>query len=466
MSWRVSPTVWIILAVSLLAGSPAWGQGASPAPAEELTIPFEKYQLPNGLEVILHVDHRLPLVAVNVWYHVGAYHETPGKSGFAHLFEHMMFQGSRDIAANQHIKVLEDAGASDWNGTTEFDRTNYFETLPRHQLETGLWLESDRMGFLLDAMNKAKLDTQREVVKNERRQGVETVPYGLAEEKLWKALFPGTHPYGGNVIGSMEDLTAASLDDVKSFFRAWYAPANATLCLAGDFDPAEAKKLVERYFGALPSLARPPLPKVEKVSLSQEVVIRHDEPVASLAKVYLAWHSPAIFTPGDEAADILQFILSEGHSSRLYKRLVHEKQLAQSADAHQQNLGAQSVFSVEVVARPGVTTEKLIQEVDAVLDEVRAGKVSADEVKRATNRMETKLLTGLQKLGGFGGKADQLQRYNHYLGDPGFLPKDVARYRKVTKDDVVRFAKEVLDPKRRVVVHAVPKPPAAGQEGK
>ncbi|MHB8875851.1 MAG: M16 family metallopeptidase [Myxococcaceae bacterium] len=439
-----------------------------PAAGPALSIPFERYQLDNGLEVILHQDARLPLVAVNLWYHVGAINEVPGRSGFAHLFEHMLFQGSKNVGDDQHFKILEDIGASDLNGTTDFDRTNYFETVPRNQLETALWLESDRMGFLLDTLTQKKLDTQIDVVKNERRQSVETAPYGLAEEKLWQALFPAPHPYHGVVIGSMEDLSAASLDDVKGFFRSWYAPSNATLVLAGDFDKASAKKLVERYFGSLPKTPKPSPAAVAKVALANEVVIRHEEKVASLPKVFMGWLSPAVFQPGDAEGDVLQGVLSQGKSSRLYKRLVFDKQLAQSVTAAQQNLGAQSIFSIEIVARPGVSSDKLVQEVDAVLDEVRAGKVKPEEIARAKNRIETYLVKGLQRLGGFGGKADQLQRYNHYLGDPNFLARDVERWNAVGAADLTRFAKETLDPKHRVVVHAVPPAPpvAAAKEAK
>jgi predicted Zn-dependent peptidase len=450
VAWPKGAAVRNALALLLLARAAA-AQG-------ELQIPFEKYTLENGLEVILHEDHRLPLVAVNLWYHVGAYHEMQGRTGFAHLFEHMLFQGSKNVGDDMHFKILEDLGASEINGTTDFDRTNYFATIPRHHLETGLWLESDRMGFLLDALTQAKLDNQREVVKNERRQSVETAPYGLAEEKLWQALFPAPHPYFGVVIGSMEDLGKASLDDVKNFFRDWYAPSNATLVLAGDYDPAQAKALVTKYFGSLPTRARPTDPKVAPVALDKELVVQHEETIATLPKLFVAWHSPAVYKPGDDVADVLSQVLTEGKASRLQKRLVHEKQIAQSVAAYQQSLGAQSIFAVEAVARPGVTTADLLNEVDAVLDEVRAGKVTPEEVKRAANRLETKLTLGLQRLGGFGGKADQLQRYNHFLNDPGWLSNDLARYQKVNVEAITAFAKETLAPQKRVVVHAVPKP--------
>ncbi|HEX8435972.1 pitrilysin family protein, partial [Archangium sp.] len=286
-----------LIATAVLAlGVPALAQQPEAKPLEPgreaLAIPYEKYKLPNGLEVILARDPKLPVVAVNVWYHVGAYHEQPGRTGFAHLFEHMMFQGSKHVPDDVHIGLLEQIGATDLNGTTNYDRTNYFETVPSNQLATALWLESDRMGFLLEALDEKKLRNQQEVVKNERRQSVETRPYGVAQEKLWKALFPAPHPYHGKVIGSMEDLDAATVEDVKGFFRKWYAPANATLAVVGDFDEKEARALVEKYFGSLPSGPKPEKPQVAPVKHTQEQVIRHEEKIGTLPMVTLAWLTP------------------------------------------------------------------------------------------------------------------------------------------------------------------------------
>ncbi|AKU89704.1 protease, insulinase family/protease, insulinase family [Vulgatibacter incomptus] len=448
---------------------PAAAVAASPAPqpANEdvaLAIPFEKYTLPNGLEVILSEDHQLPVVAVNVWYHVGAFHEQPGRTGFAHLFEHMMFQGSKHVADDAHIAMLERIGATALNGTTNFDRTNYFETVPSHHFETALWLESDRMGFLLDALTAEKLKLQQEVVKNERRQSIETAPYGLAEEKAWQALFPSPHPYFGSVIGSMEDLDAATMDDVADFFRTWYAPSNATLTIVGDFEPGQAKALVEKYFGTLRSHPKPLAPSPAPAALSQAVELRLEEPVASLPKVEVMWHSPALFAEGDAVADVLASTLSSGKSSRLYQRLVFEKKLAQSVQASQQSLGAQSVFSIEAVARPGVTTDQLLAEIDAVLDQVRKDGVRDDEIRRVRNRFKTGRISGLQSVGGFGGKADLLQSYNHHLGDPARLAYDLGRYDEVTGAQVREFAGTVLAPDRRVILHAAPA--SAAQDAK
>lgn len=443
-----------------LAQQPPPKAGAPTAPAGPATavpeIKYEKYALPNGLEVMLHVDPKLPVVAVNIWYHVGAFHEQPGRTGFAHLFEHMMFQGSKHVADDVHIGMLEKLGATDLNGTTNFDRTNYFETVPSHHLETALWLESDRMGFLLDALTVEKLKTQQEVVKNERRQGRETAPYGLANEKLWQALFPLPHPYHGQVIGSMKDLEAATEADVRAFFTKWYAPANATLAIVGDFEPAKAKALVEKYFGPLQGGTKPAAPVVDTVGLGREVVIHHDEPVATLPALFVGWLTPGIFLPGDAEADVLATALATGKSSRLHRRLVHEKQLAQSVSANQQSLGHQSSFEIQVVARPGVSTDALRKEVDAVLDEVRKKGLTPAEIARARNRYDTQVVSGLQRVGGFAGKADVLQHYNHYKGDPGFLAKDLARYAQVTPDTVKRFATDHLRADARVVLHAVP----------
>lgn len=442
---------FIVPAVALAAPSPTEESG-SPV----LSIPYEEYKLKNGLEVILSIDRKVPVVAVNLWYHVGAFHEQVGRTGFAHLFEHMMFQGSKHVDDDAHISLLQQIGATDLNGTTNFDRTNYFQTVPTTHLETALWLESDRMGFLLDALTEEKLENQREVVKNERRQSIETAPYGLADELAWQALFPAPHPYHGAVIGSMEDLNAATMEDVHAFFQTWYAPSNATLAIVGDFDKEEAKALVEKYFGSLPSRPKPEAPAVEPVVRNEETVLRVDETVATLPKVVMYWHSPRIFTEGDAAADIVATSLSSGKASKLQQRLLYEKKVAQSVSAYQYSLGAQSVFGIEAVARPGATTDQLVAEIDAVLAEIRRDGVTAEEMERARNRFETRRLLGVQRVGGFGGKADMLQSYNHFLGDPGKIAWDLARYEAVTTEETRQFATDVLAPNKRVLLHAIP----------
>ncbi len=291
------------------------------------TIKFEKYTLPNGLVVILSEDHRLPLVSTNIWYHVGPANELPGRTGFAHLFEHMMFEGSKHVPGNGHIRYLEAAGASDLNGTTDFDRTNYFETLPSNQLELALWLESDRMGYLPDKLDQASLTNQQDVVRNERRQSIENSPYGIVEEGVFHELFPKSHPYHADVMGSHADIQAAKLEDVRNFFKLYYAPNNASLAIVGDFDPAQAKQWVEKYFGPLKRGA--PVPKIAAVTppiTAERRVVIHDQ--VELPRVYMAWLTSPIFKPGDADADLASQILGGGKSSRLYKKLVYEEQIA------------------------------------------------------------------------------------------------------------------------------------------
>src|ERR1700680_1820957 len=278
-------------------------QAAIAATSATPTIKFEKYTLPNGLVVILSEDHRLPLVSTNIWYHVGPANELPARTGFAHLFEHMMFEGSKHVPGNGHIRFLEAAGASDLNGTTDFDRTNYFETLPSNQLELALWLESDRMGYLPDQLNQASLTNQQDVVRNERRQSIENSPYGIVEEAVFHNLFPKAHPYYADVMGSHADIQAAKVEDVRNFFKLYYAPNNASLAIVGDFDPAKAKRLVEKYFGPLKRGA--PVPKIAGVTppiTAERRAIIHDQ--VELPRVYEAWLTSPIFKPGDALADL------------------------------------------------------------------------------------------------------------------------------------------------------------------
>ncbi|MEE8410436.1 MAG: pitrilysin family protein [Myxococcota bacterium] len=438
------------VACALVAGVLSAGAEA------DVSIPFEKYVIEsNGLEVILSEDHQLPIVAVNLWYHAGPINEAVGRTGFAHLFEHLMFQGSKNVGDDQHFKLLEAAGASMINGTTDYDRTNYFETVPSNRLELALWLESDRMGFLLDTLTQEKLDNQRQVVMNERRQSVENVPYGPSGEKMVQTLFPSDHPYYGYVIGSMKDLDAASLDDVHAFFERYYAPANATLVVAGDIDPTATKALIAKYFG---SLARRPAPAdrpVQTPPITSERVETVEEPI-QLARVQLGWLAPASFAPGDADCDVLAFILGHGKTSRLYKRLVYELEIAQTVSASQESLALASIFTVTVTGRPGVDVEKLQTETQKVLDAIRAAPPKKREVLRARNRLVTHKITGLQRLGGFGGRADLLNRYNLYLDDPDYLAQDMARYDAVTPTTVHALAKTLLASDKRAVVITVP----------
>ncbi len=423
-------------------------------------IKFEKYQLGNGLEVILHQDKSLPLVAVNVWYHVGAVDERPGRTGFAHLFEHVMFQGSAHVGDDMHFKYLQRAGVSDVNGTTGFDRTNYFQTVPRNQLGLALWLESDRMGYLLHALTAAKLDKQRLVVKNERRQRYDNRPYGKAGEKLCQALFPAPHPYGGCVIGTMKDLTAASLNDVKSFFKKYYTPANATLTLAGDFDLAEAKKMVTRYFGPLKGAARPKrtLPKAPVHKKEQRFVLQDR---VRFPKVIIGWVTPPFFQKGDADLDLLSQILVHGKSSRLYADLVYKKKLVQeSVSAYQRSAQAGSMFVISALAGGKHTADEVEKGLLRVLSQVARRGVTRAELARARTVIETHTMMSLQRVGA---RANLLQRYNLYKGDPGWLAKDLLRYRKATRRSVQAAAKRLIKDKGRVVIHVLP--PAASKGG-
>ncbi|MEZ4272914.1 MAG: pitrilysin family protein [Myxococcota bacterium] len=423
----------------------------------EFSIPYEKYVVAgNGLEVILHQDTSLPIVAVNLWYHAGPINESPGRTGFAHLFEHLMFQGSKHVGDDQHFAMLQAAGASMINGTTGFDRTNYFETVPSNQLELALWLESDRMGFLLETLTEAKLDNQREVVKNERRQSVENQPYGLSAEKVIQTLFPADHPYYGDVIGSMDDLNAATLEDVKAFFQTYYAPANATLVIAGDFDVEAAKELVSKYFGDLPRRAPPTQPHIAEPTMTAEKRVVLEDQV-KLPRLQFAWHSAPYFKSGDATADVLAFILGGGKSSRLYRDLVYDQQIAQSVSASQESAALGSVFRIVVTGRPGTSIERLEKQTQAVIDAIKAKPPTEREIQRARNQLLTSNIAQLQRIGGFGGKADLLNRYNQYIGDPGFLSQDLARYTAIKPRHIHKLAQSLLDSNKRAVVITVPK---------
>ena len=454
-------SVRLLLPLVLLVASFAAPSAQSQTDVSDVPrLEFEKYTLPNGLEVILSQKRGLPMVAVNLWYHVGPANEEPGRTGFAHLFEHMMFQSTKHVPADSHIQLLEAAGASDLNGTTDFDRTNYFETVPANQLELALWLESDRMGYLLEKVDQAALSNQQDVVRNERRQSVENQPYGLAEEAVVQALFPKGHPYYGYVIGSHEDIQAAQLDDVQRFFRQYYAPNNATMAIVGDIDVAQTKKLVEKYFGTLKRGPAVPAPKAEPVRITAERRLTVPSRV-ELPRVYMAWLTPPIFKAGDAEADITATILGAGRSSRLFKKLVYEQQIAQNVSAQQQSLTLGSVFQIEATARPGHTAAELEKAIDEELAALRAQPPAAREVEMARNTIETNVIGGLERLGGFGGIADRLNSYNHFLGNPDYLQKDIQRYRAVTPAAVQGFVREHLPGSARVVLHAVPGQPAA-----
>lgn len=438
------------------------------ASAAELTpeIKFEKYSLANGLEVILSEDHRLPLVATDIWYHVGAANEVPGRSGFAHLFEHIMFQGSRNVPEDQFFPYLEAAGATFTNGTTDFDRTNYLETVPSNRLELSLWLESDRMGFLLDTLTQERLDNQRAVVRKERQQSTENVPYGVAEEQFYKKLFPAPHPYNGVVIGSHADLEAATLEDVKTFFRTYYIPNNATLAVVGDFDPGTIKSTIEKYFGSLPASAEPPALNVETKPVVGETREKLTDDV-ELPKVYIGWITSPAFKAGDAELQLAASILADGKSSRLYEELVHKQQVAQSVNAYQYPLTLGSIFVVEILGKAGTDPTALEASASKVMADFSAKGPTQAEVTQALRSWQATHLRGIEEIGGFAGKADQLNFYNHHTGDAAFLSRDFARFAAVTPEALHTAFSAQIRPDNCVIVEVRPADhtPAEGKDG-
>lgn len=416
-------------------------------------LKFEKYTLSNGLDVILHEDHSIPIVAVNVWYHVGSKNEKPGRTGFAHLFEHMMFQGS------EHHNVLFDEGIDKYggsnNGSTGDDRTNYWENLPSNYLEKALWLEADRMGYLLPALTQERLDNQRSVVMNEKRQNYDDQPYGKVRGIIREMMYPADHPYSWIPIGKMEDLAAASLEDVKGFFREYYTPNNASLCVDGDFDPDQAKAWVEKYFGTIPP--GPPVDRMETwiPVLTEEIRVSLQDKV-QLPRLYLAWHTPPYYAPGDAEFDLLAGILASGKSSRLYKSLVYDKQIAQSVSAYQSSREIGSTFHITVTAKEGHTLEEIENEVNRIVDDLLTNGFTEEELTRAKTGWEAGFVRQLQNVGGFGGRADLLNSYNTYLGDPGMLRWDKNRYTDATAEDIMSYARKYLKKDARFVAYVNP----------
>jgi zinc protease len=459
---RISRSVTSLVAGALVCSGVLVGVAAR---AAEKTAPsfktpelkYEKYTLPNGLVVLTHEDHRLPLVAVDLWYHVGPLNERAGRTGFAHLFEHMMFEGSEHVGEKAHIKYVQGAGATDVNGTTSFDRTNYFETMPSNQLELALWLESDRMGFLLEGLDRVKLTNQRDVVRNERRQG-EGRPYSVAREKVFQLLFPKEHPYYADVIGSHADIEAARINDVRDFHQQFYTPNNASIAIAGDFNPAQLKALLTKYFGPIPAG-----PKVEPVTAAMvptPVITEQKRATVTdtvkLDQINFAFLLPPAYTPGDADAQLMTDILGQSSASRLYETLVHTRQIAQSAQCYDQPLKLTSMVACSITAKPGVKIEDLEA---AFWDEVtklqKDGPTQKElDASRTVNLTGT--ISGLQRLGGFGGIADVMNEYNQYTGDPGYLSKDLARYEAVTVDSIKQMAAKYMNKNQAVVVLCVP----------
>ncbi|HEY1908637.1 MAG TPA: pitrilysin family protein [Myxococcaceae bacterium] len=435
------------------------------AAAPPTLVQLETYTLPNGLTVILTPDRRLPTVGVNLWYHVGGANETSGRSGFAHLFEHLMFQGSKHRTGNEQdfAGLLEAAGSSDLNASTWNDRTNYFETLPANRLELALWLESERMAFLLDGLDQAKLDTQREVVRNERRQSVENTPYGKAEVRLVELLFPKPHPYFGAVIGSHEDLQAATLEDVKSFFRTFYVPANASLVIAGDFDQAKARALVEKYFGPIPRSPRPPAPVVNTLPITKQIRENLTDDV-QLSRIFVGVIAPSAWTDEGVAYDVAQEILSAGKTGRLYRTLVFDRQVAQEVDMATDKSTFGSASEIRVTVKPGHLPAEAEALLDAELEKLARTPPTDAELRRAQRNIEARLYRGLERLNGNGSRADLINALQMWRGDPGFVNQLVARYRAVTPAQVQESARRYLAKDARVVLTVNPAPRTASAQ--
>jgi len=446
----------VLLAAIAIATSGTAAFAQTPA----LTVPYTHFTLPNGLNVILHEDHSVPTVSINMWYHVGSGREKPGRTGFAHLFEHLMFEGSKHVPEGAFDTWLEAAGANN-NGSTNRDRTNYYIDMPSNALDLGLFLESDRMGYLLDIVTPQLVNGQRDVVKNERRQGVENAPYGMADVKIDELLYPKGHPYSWPTIGYMEDLTAASDEDVRDFFRKYYAPGNASLSIAGDIDIADTRRTIERWFSdvkpgaAIEPNEYPPaiLAGVKKERMTDKV---------QLPRLTLAWLTPALFQPGDAEMDLLASILAGGKNARLYKRLVYDMQIAQSVQAYQASGTLGSEFYIVVMARPqeGKTADQVTEEIKAIVDEeldkLRQEAPEARELQRAINKTEASFFARMERVGGFGGKADQLNGYFATTGNPDYFNEDLSRYRAVNVDDIRAAVRRFLPTDKRVELTVVP----------
>jgi len=453
-SFRTRRALWPLLA--LLLTMSAVGQLAAQrkpkeaAATDSINIPFETYKLPNGLNVILSVDRATPTVAVDIWYHVGSKNEVPGRTGFAHLFEHVMFTGSAHVPYGMHDKLTEGVGGSN-NGSTNNDRTNYFEIVPSNYLESALWMEADRMGFLLDKLDLVKLNAQRDVVKNERRQSYDNQPYGRVSEIYAAAIYPKGHPYSWPVIGSMADLSAASEDDVKDFFRLYYAPNNATLAVVGDFDPAQAKLWIAKYFNDLPQGKAVQRPAVPLIKLDQGKRLVYEDRV-TLPRLYLDWPTVGAKNEDDLVLDVVAAILSGPRTARLTKALVYDSQAAANVFAFQATNEDVGEFQIVVVPRPGHTLTELEAKVDEVIQNFLREGPTPEEMQKATSGAELSFLRGLESNLG---KAEQLINGAVYHGDPGYFRTDYQKRMAVTAADVKRVANTYLS-RDRVVLSVVP----------
>jgi zinc protease len=420
-----------------------------------VNIPYTRHTLDNGLDVLVHEDHGCPIVAVNLWYHVGSKNEKPGRTGFAHLFEHLMFEGSQHYDRG-YFQPLQEAGGS-LNGSTNADRTNYWEVVPTNALELALWMESDRMAYLLPALTDAKFRNQRDVVLNERRQNYENRPYGLAVMSIVAALYPAEHPYHWLTIGAPEDLRAASLDDVRAFFQTYYRPRNASLALAGDVSTTTALELAQQYFGDIEAgNDPPPVEFTPQAPLAEEIRLVLDDRI-ELPRLYLAWHSPALFAGGDAELDLLANVLAGGKTSRLYRALVYEQRIATEIAASQNSREIGSFFQLVATAAPGRTLSDVEAAIARELARLLEHGPTDDEMERCRAQAEAHFVHRMQTVGGFGGKSDQLNSYNVFLGDPGYFDRDLERYRAATAASVRAEAQRWLKPGGRVVLSVVPR---------
>jgi zinc protease len=419
----------------------------------DIDLPYTKRTLDNGLDVIVHEDHHVPIVAVNIWYHVGSKNERPGRTGFAHLFEHLMFEGSEHHNSGFFVP-LQQAGAL-LNGSTNTDRTNYWEVVPTSAIDRALWMESDRMGYLLPALTSQRFETQRDVVLNERRQNYENRPYGMSAMVLSSALYAPDHPYSWTTIGSADDIRAMQLEDVQAFFRTYYHPANASLVLAGDITTGRGFELAEKYFGELQPGTRPARMSAG-AALSRDINLVLEDRV-ELPRLYLAWHSPAMFASGDADLDLAADLLANGKTSRLYRNLVYGSRIALDVSAFQNSRELGGFFLLAVTAAPGHGLTDIAARVDDELQRLAASGPTSDEMERGLAQAEAHFMYRLQTIGGFGGKSDQLNAYNVLLGTPGFFAQDLDRYRQSTPESVRSAAARFLVGASRVVVSVVPR---------
>jgi len=452
---RVSLLLVAIAALSLGAQQASTPRSPVPDPrsltpsSRPLEVPYRQVTLSNGLTVILHRDTSVPIVGVNIWYHVGSANERPGRTGFAHLFEHLMFEGSGHVKEGEFDTLLESAGG-DNNGSTENDRTNYIINVPSNALELALFLESDRMGYLLDTMSPDRVNGQRDVVKNERRQSYENRPYGMASLALDEMLWPAGHPYHWPTIGSMEDLSAASFQDVVGFFKKYYVPNNASLVIAGDIDLDRAQALVEKWFGAVPRGA-PVEPVVPPAAALTGVTTKTLTDRVQLPRLYLGWLTPRLYAPGDAALDMAAYVLAGGKNSRLYKRLVYDTQMAQDVYAVQQSAVLGGSFLVVATARPGIQVADIKKIIDEEIDRLRREPPDERELARAKNQTEASFYRQMERVGGFSGKAEQLNSYfTNAGGDPDYFAEDLARYTSLSPSDIRAATSRWLPLDRRV----------------